>query len=320
MVNFYIKDDRQKVVSGTDLRELENLGYDDVLWIDMIAPDEAERTEVERYLNISLQTSQRAEEIESSSRYYEDENALYANATFVSPTQEEGLRVDQVSFVLCEGILISMRPVGLRAFNDTIRKLYINSKQYPTSFHLIVSVLESRIDIDADLLEAVAKEVSVLNQDSAAKERMHMDREVLLAINRLQDSTMTMRQSVMDKQRIVSGFLKSDHFPSDTTPKLNIMIRDIGSLISHADFTFERLEFLQNTVMGLISLEQNKVIKIFTVATLIFMPPTLIGSIYGMNFANMPELNWTYGYPISLGLMALSVIIILLIFRFKKLM
>ncbi|GHT67922.1 magnesium transport protein CorA [Bacteroidia bacterium] len=320
MVNFYIKGDNQKIVNSSNLQQLEELGYDDVIWIDMVSPDEAERETVEQYLNINLHNRQRAEEIESSSRYYEDENALYANATFVTQAAEGTLQVEQVSFVLSEGVLVSSRPLGLRAFSETTRKLYINSRLYPTCFHVIVSILESRIDIDADLLELLAKEVSTLNKISAGEGTMQPDKKLLLTINRLQESTMVMRESIVEKQRLVSSFLKSDHFPSDTMPKLAIMIKDVGSLISYADFTFERLEFLQNTVMGLISLDQNKVIKIFTVATLIFMPPTLIGSIYGMNFANMPELSWTYGYPFAMGLMLLSVAVTLLIFRFRKLL
>lgn len=319
MVNYYIKESN-KIVNSTDLQQLLELGYDDVLWIDMLAPDESERDAIEEFLNISLQTSQQAEEIESSSRYYEEESALYANTIFIVPGEDNTLSSEQVSFILCEGVLVSIRPLGLRAFSETIRKLYTNYRVYPTCFHVMVSILESRIDIDADMIEALAKEVSQMNKVSFANEKVQLDSDLLLNINRLQENTMTMRESIIDKQRMISSIIKSDRFPRDTVSKLNIMIKDTGSLVSHADFAFERLEFLQNTVMGLISLEQNKVIKVFTVATLIFMPPTLIGSIYGMNFANMPELQWAGGYPFAIILMVLSVAVTLLIFRFKKLL
>lgn len=320
MVNYYIKES-SRVVSSSDLEKLNDLSYDEVLWIDMVAPDSEERAVVEAFLNISLQTQQQAEEIESSSRYYETESALYANTSFLVSEKEGGLSTEQVSFILCEGVLVSMRPIGLRAFNETIRRLYANHRLYPTCFHVMVSVLESRIDIDADMLEVIAKEVTLLNKQPLDKTaEVRLDSDLLLKINSLQESTMMLRESVIDKQRVVSSILKSERFPSDTVPKLNLIIRDIGSLISHADFAFERLEFLQNTVMGLISLEQNKVIKIFTVASLIFMPPTLISSMYGMNFQHMPELSWNFGYPLAICLMLLSVGIILLFFRMKKIL
>jgi magnesium transporter len=304
------------------LANLNELSYDEVLWIDMVSPTNEERSGIEAFLSISLQTQQQAEEIESSSRYYETESALYANTSFLLVSAEHELASEQVSFILCEGVLVSIRPKGLRAFNETIRRLYANHRLFPTCFHVMVSILESRIDIDADMLEALAKEVTSINklplEESTTKVKLNS--ELLLTINRLQENTMMMRESIIDKQRVVSSILKSDRFPSDTTPKLSIIIRDIGSLVSHADFAFERLEFLQNTVMGLISLEQNKVIKIFTVASLVFMPPTLISSIYGMNFQAMPELSWRLGYPFALCLMVLSVGITLLFFRIKKML
>jgi magnesium transporter len=320
MVNLYIRSEHNKIVHSAALQELETLNRSEVLWIDMIASDSAERKVVERYLNINLQTRQRAEEIESSSRYYEDENAQYANASFACMQPEEGLSVVQVSFAICGDVLVSLRPQELSAFNDTIRKLYINSKLYTNGFNIIVAIFESRIDIDADQLEMLAKEVSALNKISAVDNSKHLDKNLLLAINRLQESTMIMRESVVDKQRIVSSFLKSNYFPLDTMPKLTIMIKDINSLIGYADFMFERLEYLQNTVRGLISIDQNRVIKIFTVATLVFMPPTLISGIYGMNFNIIPELSWSFGYPFAIGLMLMSIIITVLVFKLKKLL
>ncbi|MDR1023977.1 MAG: magnesium/cobalt transporter CorA [Prevotellaceae bacterium] len=320
MVNYYIKEN-SRITSSTALAQLNELSYDEVLWIDMISPTLEERSIVEEFLNINLQTQQRAEEIESSSRYYETESTLYANTSFLLANKEHGLSSEQVSFILCEGVLVSIRSLELRAFNETIRRLYANHRLYPTCFHVMVSILESRIDIDADMLEALAKEVTVINkQPFENKSEIRLDSKLLLTINRLQENTMMMRESIIDKQRVVSNILKSDRFPSDTTPKLNIIIKDISSLVSYADFAFERLEFLQDTVMGLISLEQNKVIKIFTVATVVFMPPTLISSIYGMNFHAMPELAWRLGYPFALLLMVLSVGLILIFFRVRKML
>ena len=127
-----------------------------------------------------------------------------------------------------------------------------------------------------------------------------------------------MRENIIDKQRLVSSLMKSNLFPEEYMTVLRIMIKDIGSLIEHNKFAFERLEYLQDTFMGLVNIEQNRIIKIFTVATVAFMPPTLIASIYGMNFSFIPELNWNYGYLFAIGLMVLSSVLTLSYFKKKN--
>lgn len=124
-----------------------------------------------------------------------------------------------------------------------------------------------------------------------------------------------MRENIIDKQRLVSSLMKSSLFPEDYMNILRIMMKDIGSLIEHNKFAFERLEYLQDTFMGLINIEQNRIIKIFTVATVAFMPPTLIASIYGMNFRSMPELDWDLGYLLAIILMVLSSVVTLIYFK-----
>jgi magnesium transporter len=122
----------------------------------------------------------------------------------------------------------------------------------------------------------------------------------------------------MDKQRVISNFLKCDFFPDELQPRLTMIIKDINSLFEYTKFGFDRLDYLQDTFLGLVNIEQNKIIKIFTVVNVIFLPPTLIASMYGMNFKNMPELDWTLGYPFSIALMVVFTLIVLLIFRLKK--
>ena len=126
---------------------------------------------------------------------------------------------------------------------------------------------------------------------------------MLTRISHLQENTMLIRENIFDRQRILSGILRSERFPNDIYPKLQLMIKDVNSLINHADFSSERLDYLQDTALGLINIEQSNVTKIFTVASLFFLPPTMIASIYGMNFAGIQELHWKYGYPFALGLM-----------------
>ena len=304
-----------KINHEIELQRLTELDYEDLLWVDLAFPTAEEKQFVETFFNINLQTRQQVEEIESSSRYSETEYLIIANANFL--LQHDGVYVTEpVSFILKDGILISLRNSELRAFTETTRKFYSNYRAFSTGYHILISILETRIDFDADIVELLAKDIATLSRKLRITD--DLDEELILEISKHQENTMLIRENFIDKQRVISGILKSERFPNDTFPKLTIMVKDIGSLINHTDFSFERLEYLQNTFLGLINIEQNKIIKIFTVASVVFMPPTLIASIYGMNFRYLPEIGWTFGYPLALGLMLFSSILTLFIFRKKK--
>jgi len=304
-----------KIVHEIDVKRLAEIDYEDLLWIDLASPLPEEKQAVEDFFSIKLQTRQQSEEIESSSQYSETETLIIANSNFLIQQNDEFI-TEPVSFVLKDGILISLRNIELKAFADTIRKFYINYKAFPTGYHILIALFETRIDLDADMVESTAKEIAQLSRKITIAD--DLDEELILAISKLQENTMLIRENFIDKQRVISGILKSERFPNDTYPKLTIIIKDIGSLINHTDFGFERLEYLQNTFLGLINIEQNKIIKIFTVVSVVFMPPTLIASLYGMNFKVFPELNWQYGYPFALGIMVLSSILTLFIFKKRK--
>ena len=139
---------------------------------------------------------------------------------------------------------------------------------------------------------------------------------------------MILRENIFDRQRVLSGILRSERFPNDIYPRLQLMIKDVNSLISHTDFSFQRLDYIQDATLGLINIEQNEVVKIFSVAAVIFLPATLVASIYGMNFRFMPELEWVYtlpngytlplGYLFALALMVLASALTMGYFRYKK--
>lgn len=151
----------------------------------------------------------------------------------------------------------------------------------------------------------MAKQIAELNQQLILKKH-RPDEEILIQLSLFQNETMSLRENIIDKQRLISSLMKSSIFPEEYKGVLRIMIRDISSILEHNKFAFERLEYLQNTFMGFVNIEQNRIIKIFTVATVAFMPPTLIASIYGMNFKSMPELDWNYGYLFAILLMIVS--------------
>lgn len=314
MITIYLKQ-FNKIVRNADVKLFDELGYDDILWIDLLSPTIKEQKEVENFMEINLQTWQQVEEIESSSKYSETENAIICNSNFFMP-YTDNFAIEPVSFIIAEGVLVSVRNAEFRTFTEAAKRLQMNYRAYTTGYHLLVSILEVRIDYDADLVEALAKNIAVLSKEVSTSE--HIDREILKRISHLQENTMLIRENIFDRQRVLSGIQRSERFPNDVYPRLTLMIKDVNSLINHADFSSERLDYLQDTALGLINIEQSNVTKIFTVAALFFMPPTMIASIYGMNFAHIPEVQWTYGYPFALGLMVLVAVLTYLFFRWKK--
>ncbi len=314
MITLYLKQ-HNKIVRNADVALFDELGYDDILWIDLMAATIKEQKTVENFMEINLMTRQQIEEIESSSKYSETENAIFSNASFFISTPD-GFIVEPVSFIVCEGVLITTHSRELRTFNEAAKRLQMNNRAYPTGYHILISILEVRIDADADLVENVAKQIAALSKDISLDGIV--DKEDLKRINQLQENTMMIRENIFDRQRVLSGIQRSERFPNDIYPHLQLMVRDVNSLISHADFSFERLDYLQDTALGLINIDQSNVTRIFTVASLFFLPPTFIASMYGMNFKYMPELNWKFGYPFAILLMLLLLGVTYWYFKHKK--
>ncbi|MBO0951334.1 magnesium/cobalt transporter CorA [Fibrella forsythiae] len=275
------------------------------LWVDLQNPTPDEIRSVEDKFDVSFQSQQEQSEIESSSRYIEEDDLLVANSNFLIPARDQEYRTVPVNFLLKDDVLFTYRFADLKTFADMVKKIKSKRTTFKDGGQIMIAIFESRIDYDADLVESLSSRVKAINKqlDLDAK----LDREMLLQINDYQELTMSIRENVVDKQRVISAMIRSDGwFTSEEQARLRIVIKDINSLIDHTNFIFERLEFLQNTFLGLVNLEQNNIIKIFTVLSLVLLPPTLIASIYGMNFADMPELSWRFGYLFALGLMAVS--------------
>ena len=293
---------------------------------DLLNPTIKEQKAVEGFMEISLQTKQQVEEIESTSKYSETENAIISNSNFFVPTGDSFV-VQPVSFIISnEGVLVSVRTAEFRTFREAEKRLQMSYRSFSTGYHLFISLLEVRIDYDADLVEMIAKQVAALSKDINSEDSI--DKKVIHRINALLESTMLLRENIFDRQRVLSGILRSERFPNDIYPRLQLMIKDVNSLINHADFSFQRLDYIQDAALGLINIEQNEIVKIFSVAAVIFMPATLVASIYGMNFHAMPELDWVYtfpdgttvplGYLFAIGLMILFSAGTIWFFRYKK--
>ena len=325
MITIYLKQ-YNKIIRNADPKLFDELGYDDILWIDLLNPTIKEQKAVEGFMEISLQTKQQVEEIESTSKYSETENAIISNSNFFVPTGDSFV-VQPVSFIISnEGVLVSVRTAEFRTFREAEKRLQMSYRSFSTGYHLFISLLEVRIDYDADLVEMIAKQVAALSKDINSEDSI--DKKVIHRINALLESTMLLRENIFDRQRVLSGILRSERFPNDIYPRLQLMIKDVNSLINHADFSFQRLDYIQDAALGLINIEQNEIVKIFSVAAVIFMPATLVASIYGMNFHAIPELDWVYtfpdgttvplGYLFAIGLMILFSAGTIWFFRYKK--
>ncbi|AXX90352.1 magnesium and cobalt transport protein CorA [Arcobacter suis] len=314
MINCYIKKgNKLNVFEGVDFLE-SNEDKNSVIWIDMLLPTIEEVRAVENMFDMQFPTKQETEEIELSSRYWEENNRIEINSYFLINDNKSAFN-ETVSFILQGSLLISVRYKKLQSFDTFTKKLLISPREFKTGYSIFCQIIDIRIDADADTIENLSKEITKIRKH-VFTDYSNDDEEILEKISTFEDLNMKIRENLTDKQRILNSLLKSQKFVDDKH-ELPIMLKDIKSLIDHTNFNFERLDYLQNIFIGILSIEQNKVIKIFTIVNVIFLPPTLIASIYGMNFDFMPELHWEYGYLISVVFMVIASITPILIFKKK---
>ena len=303
---------------GQSQAEFATISKENVLWIDLQSPTGVEKRATEKYLGTEIQSRAEAEEIESSSRFYEEGDAIFANTNFISPADDE-ITMEPVSFILIDGILTTLREVPIRSFNILQMKLQARPDLFKDGFSIFVEIMDKRVDLDADMVELISKDAAQFSKRINQKE--DVNEEFLLDINQLQENAMFVRENVVDKQRLLSNMIKSKRFPKDADLRedMGVIIQDISSLINHINFTFERLEYLQDTVVGIINLDQNRIMKIFTLVSVLLMPATLVASFYGMN-VTLPfaEKGWAWGAIVLL--MAVFVAAIFYVFKRKKLL
>jgi magnesium transporter len=302
------------VTKNTTLDGIKDLS--NLIWVDLQNPLLEEIEEIEKRFGINIPTRLQQEEIESSSRYTETDDYIIANSKFLQYIDEYQCENVHVSFLIKDDLLITYRENLVRSFAECVKKIKANHKPFVNGKKVFLALFETRVDFDADLIENLSRQISAIGKTLTEENGTRAD--ILKKIVLYQETTMLVRVNIIDKQRVVSSMLKSTEFAEDEKERLRILFKDITSLVDHTNFLFERLEYMQNTVHGLVNIDQNKIIKIFTVVSVIFMPPTLIASIYGMNFKFLPELNWRTGYPIAIAMMAASSLITLLIFKKRK--
>jgi magnesium transporter len=288
------------------------------VWVDMEAPTAQEKGWVQARFGLTIPDDVVDEDLEESARFYEEDNGeLHIRSDFLIDDGETPRNV-RVAFILHNKVLFSVHGEDLPVF----RLLRLRARRIPALIDDAKDVLLKLYDADAeysadalegiyDSLEKVSARVLKQDVDDRAAG------EALSAIAREEDLNGRIRRNVMDTRRAVSFMLRSRMLNAEQFEEARQILRDIDSLDSHTAFLFDKINFLMDATVGFININQNKIIKIFSVASVALLPPTLIASIYGMNFQHMPELNQTWGYPFALTLMALSVAAPLLYFRKK---
>jgi magnesium transporter len=315
MIKFYLKKSGKISLHTQD--SIEKLpAKNETLWIDIIFPTSNDFRIIENEYNLEFPTRQESQEIEISSRFWEDEDDITINSFFMITDEKQSFN-ESITFVLKDNMLITIRYKEFKTFNDCEKKLLSAPNLFLSGYDVFGYILESRIDIDADIIENLSRSVTTLRKHLFADDTETNNEDILELISQFEDTNTMIRDSLIDKQRIISSLLKSPKVPETLLNNLKIMIKDVNSLIEYTKYNFERLDYIHNIFLGLLGIEQSKVVKIFTVVSVIFLPPTLIASIYGMNFKFMPELELPFGYPLSLILMIISAILPLLIFKKK---
>lgn len=318
MIKIFYKSNGQMMVSCTEA-DFANLPREEVLWIDLLSPSGEEKKAAESFVDCSLQARSKAEEIESSSRFIETDKGIFLNTNFILPGPDD-YAMEAVSFVLVGGTIVTIREIQLKSFTDLQRRVAAFPKQYSSNYHIFLSLLEQRVDLDADMIEIMSKEIAQLSRKISQGEDT-INEDMLLDINQLQENTMVVRENIVDKQRMISSIMKTAKLPKGQQGRCNTILKDIASLINHTNFNFERLEYLQDTVLGLVNLEQNKIMKVFTLVSLLLMPPTLITSFFGMN-VTLPIIgtDMPWDWILIMVYVLFSIGVAYFIFRKKKML
>ncbi|WP_135448853.1 MULTISPECIES: magnesium transporter CorA family protein [Tabrizicola] len=300
----------------------------DAIWIDLRAPTVAEEDAVEAALGIDIPTREDMQEIEVSSRIYREDGALFLTAQVVATDAARAIEIGPVTFVVLPDRLVSVHyhhPGSFDSFADWASR---HDTPLKCGVDALLGLLEAVVDRLADILEAEARRLDGLSRQLFAPDRGAANGEdlsdLLRRIGLAEDVNAKASESLGTLVRLV-GYLTVDkeaHSPlrmgQATRTRAKTLLQDIRSLHEVVGAQAEKVRFLLDATLGVISIRQSDVIKIFSVVAFVFLPPTLIASIYGMNFEHMPELSWTWGYPMALGLMVLSALVPWLIFRWKK--
>jgi magnesium transporter len=293
---------------------------DKPIWIDMLSPSIEEEKSVEASLGIDAPTPEEMKEIEVSSRLYSADDALYIITTLVTQAESEEPQTHSVTFIIKDNILVTLRYSEPKAFNLFLNRIEHNApEKYKDGLHIFLGIMEAVIDRLSDTLELIGRELDKTSSDVFQQREGHKTKDlqnILKEIGKYGDLNGKVRESLLSLTRVF-GFLRlaRDADYKEHDQMIETLAKDVISLTEHAAYVSGRVTLLLDATLGLINIEQNAIIKIFSVAAVVFLPPTLIASIYGMNFEFMPELSWPWGYPMALVMMVFSAILPYLFFK-----
>ena len=295
-----------KKVAAADLAALP----ESAVWIDLVKPTAAEDKAVERLAGIAVPTREDMQEIEISSRLYIENGARYMTATLMCAADTENPRTTAVTFILASHRLVTVRYDEPKPFMLVENKLARACPPGITGEMVLMELLDAVIDRNADILERAGSDMDTISHDifepEGAARTGHAKRysDILIAIGRKGDLTSKVRESLVSIGRVVTfvaAAVDGVKWSKDMREQLKTMQRDVTSLTDHASYLSNKITFVLDAMLGVVNLEQNNIIKLFSVMAVVLMPPTLIASIYGMNFKVMPELEWQHGYPLRAG-------------------
>jgi magnesium transporter len=299
----------------------------EAIWIDLHTPTGAEEAALEGVLGVDLPTREEMEEIEQSSRLYAEAGSQFMTALIPAQSEADAPIMAPVTFVLTAHRLVTIRYHDPKAFALFAQRIARSSVVARSGEEVMLALLEVIIDRLADVLERVGRDVDAISRDVFAKQTVHTRarqsegwRPVLEEIGRKGDLISNIRDSLGTLDRLIGFFgqrLREEMAITDLRARLMDLANDIKGLSDHSNFVSQKATFLLDATLGLIGIEQNRIMQIFSVVSVVFLPPTLVASIYGMNFQIMPELNWPWGYPAALVVIALSAVLPFVVFRRK---
>lgn len=297
-----------------------------VIWIDLLEPTRHEDALVERFLSVSVPTREEMQDIEPSEILYNENDARYMTARVICQSETDQPRLAAISFILTAKSLVTVRYDEPRAFAMFIQRACKPSGCGSLPEAVLDGLLEAIIDRAAEILGSIGEKIEELSRQVFERESGQLEstggyQGVIRRLGRQANLISNVRESMVTLERMFIFMQANYSRPTKRSgfqAEWRSAIRDVQSIEDHATFLNSKVQFILDATLGLVSLEQNKIIKIFSVAAVIFLPPTLIASIYGMNFKAMPELNWEIGYPMAIGMMLASVICTYTFFKAKK--
>ncbi len=310
-----------KKIDGVELEALPA----NAVWIDLKSPVPGEDKAVERLVGIEIPTREDMQEIEASSRLYIEHGARYMTATLMCAADSQAPRTTPVTFILAGHRLVTVRYDEPRPFALTAAKLARSCSPSITGDGVLLELLDAVIDRCADILERAGADVdsvsSQIFEPSAERGHARTYSQILLTIGKKGDLTSKVRESLVSIGRLISFVLvetDAGRWSKEQKVQFKTQQRDVASLTDHASYLSNKITFVLDAMLGVVNLEQNNIIKLFSVMAVVLMPPTLIASIYGMNFRRMPELEWAHGYPLALLAMLFAAVLPYMLFKWKR--